>query len=187
MIQMVWHNFVESIMCFTSGCPMLFHRGVNNGDIAFQTIWCIGRTKGAHYSLMSGMKKMVAIQAQVLQQKISIFLFYTGNVRDAEGGRETYQCVAVSDDGKSFQKEGPVIYLPDGYTAHFRDPKVWKKNNSWWMVVGAQTKELQGNVALFESNNLKKWDYRGNLLDPSMDWGYMCECPDIVDIDGQQF
>ena len=36
-------------------------------------IWCIGRTKGAHYSLMSGMKKMVAIQAQVLQQKISIF------------------------------------------------------------------------------------------------------------------
>lgn len=115
------------------------------------------------------------------------FLFYTGNVRDAEGGRETYQCVAVSDDGKSFQKEGPVIYLPDGYTAHFRDPKVWKKNNSWWMVVGAQTKELQGNVALFESNNLKKWDYRGNLLDPSMDWGYMCECPDIVDIDGQQF
>ena len=55
------------------------------------------------------------------------------------------------------------------------------------MVVGAQTKELQGNVALFESNNLKKWDYRGNLLDPSMDWGYMCECPDIVDIDGQQF
>ena len=78
------------------------------------------------------------------------FLFYTGNVRDAEGGRETYQCVAVSDDGKSFQKEGPVIYLPDGYTAHFRDPKVWKKNNSWWMVVGAQTKELKGNVAIFE-------------------------------------
>ncbi|MBS6009800.1 MAG: hypothetical protein KH943_08655, partial [Haemophilus parahaemolyticus] len=33
---------------------------------------------------------------------------------------------------------------------------------------------------MFESNNLKKWDYRGNLLDPSMDWGYMCECPDIV-------
>lgn len=35
-----------------------------------------------------------------------ILLFYTGNVRDAEGGRETYQCVAVSDDGKSFRKKG---------------------------------------------------------------------------------
>lgn len=115
------------------------------------------------------------------------FLFYTGNVRDAEGGRETYQCVAVSDDGKSFRKKGPVIYLPDGYTAHFRDPKVWKKNDRWWMVVGAQTKELKGNVAIFESNELKKWDYRGNLLDTSMDWGYMCECPDVMDIEGQQF
>ena len=73
MIQMVWHNFVESIMCFTSGCQMLFHRGVNNGDIAFQMIWCIGRTKGAHYSLMSGMKKMVAIQDRVLQQKMHTF------------------------------------------------------------------------------------------------------------------
>ena len=114
------------------------------------------------------------------------FLFYTGNVRDAEGGRETYQCVAVSDDGKSFRKKGPLIYLPDGYTAHFRDPKVWKKNDRWWMVVGAQTKELKGNVAIFESNDLKKWDYRGNLLDTSMDWGYMCECPDVMDIE-QQF
>lgn len=114
------------------------------------------------------------------------FLFYTGNVRDAEGGRETYQCVAVSDDGKSFRKKGPLIYLPDGYTAHFRDPKVWKKNDRWWMVVGAQTKELKGNVAIFESNDLKKWDYRGNLLDTSMDWGYMCECPDVMGIE-QQF
>ena len=114
------------------------------------------------------------------------FWLYTGNVRDAEGGRETYQCVAVSDDGKSFRKKGPLIYLPDGYTAHFRDPKVWKKNDRWWMVVGAQTKELKGNVAIFESNDLKKWDYRGNLLDTSMDWGYMCECPDVMDIE-QQF
>lgn len=79
-----------------------------------------------------------------------------------------------------------MIYLPDGYTAHFRDPKVWKKNDRWWMVVGAQTKELKGNVAIFESNDLKKWDYRGNLLDTSMDWGYMCECPDVMDIE-QQF
>ena len=45
--QMVWHNFVESITCFTSGTlTMLFHR-VNNGDIAFPNDRCIGRTKGA--------------------------------------------------------------------------------------------------------------------------------------------
>ncbi|MGW8264230.1 sucrose-6-phosphate hydrolase, partial [Bacillus sp. LR--39] len=28
-----------------------------------------------------------------------LHLFYTGNVRDGEGNRETYQCLAVSKDG----------------------------------------------------------------------------------------
>ena len=79
----------------------------------------------------------------------------------------------------------PVIYGAEE-TDDWTDPKVWKKNDRWWMVVGAQTKELKGNVAIFESNDLKKWDYRGNLLDTSMDWGYMCECPDVMDIE-QQF
>ena len=58
----------------------------------------------------------------------------------------------------------PVIYGAEE-TDDWTDPKVWKKNDRWWMVVGAQTKELKGNVAIFESNDLKKWDYRGNLLD----------------------
>lgn len=48
----------------------------------------------------------------------SYYLFYTGNVRDSEGGRETYQCLASSSDGVNFHKEGPVVYLPEGYTPH---------------------------------------------------------------------
>ena len=80
-----------------------------------------------------------------------------------------------------------MVYLPEGYTPHFRDPKVWKKNGRWWMVVGAQTKELKGNVALFVSDDLKKWQWKGNMLDSSMDWGYMCECPDLADMGERQF
>ena len=48
----------------------------------------------------------------------------------------------------------PVIYGAEE-TDDWTDPKVWKKNDRWWMVVGAQTKELKGNVAIFESNDLK--------------------------------
>ncbi len=55
------------------------------------------------------------------------------------------------------------------------------------MVVGAQTKELKGNVALFVSDDLKKWQWKGNMLDSSMDWGYMCECPDLADMGERQF
>ncbi len=115
------------------------------------------------------------------------YLFYTGNVRDAEGGRETYQCTAVSEDGKTFVKKGPVVYLPDTYTPHFRDPKVWRKEGRWWMLVGAQEKGKKGNVALFVSDDLQKWDWIGSMLNPVLDWGYMCECPDLLEVQGPEF
>ena len=66
-------QFRGSIMCFTSGCRMLFHRVISNGDIVFQTTWCIGRMREAHYNPRSGMKRMVAIQDRVLQQKMHTF------------------------------------------------------------------------------------------------------------------
>ena len=114
-----------------------------------------------------------------------IYLFYTGNVRDENGDRETYQCLATSEDGKTFIKHGPVVYLPEGYTAHFRDPKVWRDEdeNLWYMIVGAQTSEMKGNVALFWSEDLLNWNYKGKLLPEAMNWGYMCECPDLIRFD----
>lgn len=116
------------------------------------------------------------------------YLFYTGNVRDERGGRESYQCAAVSDDGKTFVKKGPVIYRPDAYTPHFRDPKVWEKDGRWWMLVGAQTRETQeGNVALFVSENLENWNWVGSILEQTPDLGYMCECPDLLEVEGQEF
>src|SRR5690606_39202751 len=80
-----------------------------------------------------------------------MFLFYTGNVKDEEGNRESYQCVAVSEDGFTFEKKGPVIQVPPGYTAHFRDPKVLYRDNQWYMVLGAQTEAEQGEVVLYAS------------------------------------
>lgn len=114
-----------------------------------------------------------------------IYLFYTGNVKTENGDRETYQCLAISEDGKTFIKHGPIVYLPEGYTAHFRDPKVWRddEENLWYMIVGAQTSEEKGNVALFYSEDLFNWNYKGKLLPETMDWGYMCECPDIIRFD----
>lgn len=114
-----------------------------------------------------------------------IYLFYTGNVRNENGNRETYQCLATSEDGITFTKHGPVVYLPEEYTAHFRDPKVWRdeEENLWWMIVGAQTSEKKGNVALFWSEDLYNWTYKGKLLPEKMNWGYMCECPDMLHIE----
>ncbi|SMO55405.1 glycoside hydrolase family 32 protein [Melghirimyces algeriensis] len=118
-----------------------------------------------------------------------LILFYTGNVRDEQGGRETYQCMAISEDGIRFRKHGPVIHLPQGYTPHFRDPKVWRKDGSWYMVVGAQSRELQGQAVLFRSSNLRDWTYLGPIAGSGLqclgEFGYMWECPDLFRLNGR--
>ncbi|UOR11503.1 sucrose-6-phosphate hydrolase [Halobacillus amylolyticus] len=117
-------------------------------------------------------------------------VFYTGNVKDENGNRETYQCSAESDNGVDFVKNGVEIYLPKGYTAHFRDPKVWKHEDHWYMVVGAQSADHYGCVVLFESADTKEWVFRGNLSHSTREefgyLGYMWECPDFFSLDGEE-
>lgn len=113
-------------------------------------------------------------------------LIYTGNVKDFRGNRETYQCIAVSEDGVHFKKyeDNPVMYnQPKGYTRHFRDPKVWKKDDCWYMVIGAQTLKEEGRVLLFVSMDLYWWDLVGEVAGSNRgglgEFGYMWECPDL--------
>ncbi|AGB40803.1 sucrose-6-phosphate hydrolase [Halobacteroides halobius DSM 5150] len=112
-------------------------------------------------------------------------LMYTGNVKD-DGVRSSYQCLVTSADGINFKKsEGnPVIdKQPEGYTAHFRDPKVWKKDGTWYLVIGAQTVAEEGRVLLYKSANLKEWDLIGEVVGSNLNgldnFGYMWECPDL--------
>lgn len=118
-----------------------------------------------------------------------LYLFYTGNVKDEQGNRESYQCVAVSDDGVNFEKKGVAVNLPEGYTAHFRDPKVWQKGNDWYMIIGAQSEDLQGKAVLFRSDDLQNWEHLGPVTGSQerdlADFGYMWECPDLFNLDGE--
>lgn len=117
-----------------------------------------------------------------------LYLFYTGNVKRKDGSRETYQCLAVSSDGVTFEKHGPILQLPKGYTAHFRDPKVWKKDEMWYMILGAQTIDKQGVIALFTSKDLYHWENAGRIAGAGMnglgEFGYMWECPDFFHLNG---
>ncbi|ETI66846.1 sucrose-6-phosphate hydrolase [Neobacillus vireti] len=118
-----------------------------------------------------------------------LYLFYTGNVKRDDGSRETYQCIAVSSDGIHFEKHGPVLRLPGDYTAHFRDPKVWKKADRWYMIVGAQTLDEKGTAVLFTSMDLYHWEEAGRIAGSGMngmdDFGYMWECPDLIHVNGK--
>ncbi|EFL3018117.1 TPA: sucrose-6-phosphate hydrolase [Escherichia coli] len=116
-------------------------------------------------------------------------LCYTGNVKFDDGSRTAWQCLATENNQGGFDKLGPVIPLPDGYTGHVRDPKVWKHNSQWYMVLGAQDKEKRGKVLLYSSVDLYTWSFHGEIagngLNEIDNAGYMWECPDLFALDGE--
>ncbi|WP_226581636.1 glycoside hydrolase family 32 protein [Halobacillus litoralis] len=118
-----------------------------------------------------------------------LYLFYTGNIDGENGAEEEYQCAAVSNDAVTFEKKGVVIERPEGYTANFRDPKVWREDDYWYLVVGAQSVDMQGKVVLFRSHDLTNWEYLGPIagsLEGEMGvFGYMWECPDVFKINNK--
>ncbi len=110
-----------------------------------------------------------------------IYLFYTGNVINTDGSKSSYQCLAVSSDGIHFEKKGPIIDHPAGYTRHVRDPKVWQgEDNCYRLLLGAQTENLEGTVLIYTSMNLQQWKFEHKILLEDLNFGYMWECPDLL-------
>lgn len=122
-------------------------------------------------------------------------LFYTGNVKQPGDfdyilrGREANTIHAVSRDGRSVEGKECVMRNADygnRYSCHVRDPKVWKEADTYYMVQGGRTKEGTGEVLLFSSKDLKRWERIHILTDPSLS-GYMWECPDLFFLEGSTF
>lgn len=127
-----------------------------------------------------------------------MYVLYTGHV-DLDptlGGddRIESQCLAVSEDGKHFEKWGnnPVIArLPENLnlrTAHFRDPKIWKHNDMYYAVVGAQTKQETGQVVVYKSKDLYTWEFLNIMATSTAEenLGFMWECPNFAEFDGRE-
>lgn len=83
-------------------------------------------------------------------------------------------------------QENPVIAEPPEDSAcHFRDPKVWKHRDVWYMVIGNSSKENVGRVVLYRSPDLRDWEYAGVLAQSDGNLGYMWECPDFFELGGK--
>jgi beta-fructofuranosidase len=123
-----------------------------------------------------------------------IHFFYTGNVKQPGDfdyifkGREQNIVHVVSPDG--FEIEHREVVIPhaefeDGFTDHIRDPKLFEKDGVYYMVLGARTENNNGSILAYKSDDLKDWTYTGTLLDGNDDQGYMWECPDFFELDGE--
>ncbi|GGB11123.1 glycoside hydrolase family 32 protein [Macrococcus hajekii] len=111
-------------------------------------------------------------------------LMYTGNHRTQDWQRVPYQLVATLK-GNQVSKQ-PVIEGPEaGYTEHFRDPKVWYEQGMYYAVIGAQRDNMTGTIVVYQSPDFQHWTFTGELATDYEDFGYMWECPDYFELDGQ--
>ncbi|PYI56263.1 glycoside hydrolase family 32 protein [Paenibacillus flagellatus] len=111
-------------------------------------------------------------------------LIYTGHVEGKEPMQ--VQCLATGRGGVRFAKYAgnPVIGdVPEEGSRDFRDPKVWRHGDRWYMVVGT-SKEGRGKVLLYASPDLRKWDYQGVAFESDGTQGVMWECPDLFPLGG---
>ena len=114
-----------------------------------------------------------------------LYLFYTGNTRNKEWVRNPYQCLAIMDkEGKITKNNEAIIKdVPKEYTDNFRDPKVFKDNNKYYCLIGAERKENLGTIVYYESDNLKDWTFKGEIKTSFFGNGFMWECPDYLKFD----
>ena len=117
-----------------------------------------------------------------------LHMYYTGNIKYSAEDRYAYQNLAIMNkDGKITKYENnPIVSeIPKGYTGHVRDPKVFKRKDKYFMLLGAQTSDKKGVIIVYESKNSIDWNFKGelNVKNIDEDFGYMWECPDYINID----
>ena len=123
-------------------------------------------------------------------------LVYTGvtRIKQPDGSEQDRQnqCIAFGD-GKDYQKydKNPVMtgeMLPEGCNrVDFRDPKIWKENDTYYMIVGNKNENQIGQVVLCSSKNLTDWKFETILAsNESGKIGTMWECPDFFPLSGKQ-
>ncbi len=100
---------------------------------------------------------------------------------------ETSQAVLVSEDGVKFdnwkEKSQIIPVCRNEETAnavHTRDPKVWKENGIYYMVLGSTYREQVGRAVFYRSENGVDWEYANQLRDGQ--FGRILECPDVFRI-----
>ena len=123
-----------------------------------------------------------------IETKDGHVLVYTGVMEKEkqDGTKQTIQqqCIAAGD-GIHYKKENnnPVIpaeMLPEGFSREdFRDPKIWKENETYYLVAGNKNEKQNGQVVLFASKDLSSWNYLSVLADNQGKYGKMWECPDF--------
>ena len=119
-----------------------------------------------------------------------IYLYYTGNHRDADWTRHAYTCLArIGRDGWTEKYPLPLFGAHPDYTEHQRDPKIIHipGSSTYYMIIGAQRRNLTGCALVYSSEDLQHgWTFSGELKVPGFEsFGDMWGCPSVEHIGGK--
>lgn len=123
-----------------------------------------------------------------------IYFYYTGMVK-RQGfldftirGMEQNTVLVTSDDGINFSEKKLLITneeYPDNMSWHVRDPKVWKKDNIYYMILGARDLNDNGCALIYSSDDKESWNFLNTVRDKD-NLGFMWECPDYFVVDNEK-
>ena len=185
-------------LCFYQGRWHVFYQ-LN----PYGTHW--GNCHWGHVSspdMVSWRREPIAMAPSLEQEKDGVYsgsavigddsklrFYYTGqrnlaDTSDPKRSLEVQLYATIDDDNPNrFVKHGMIIDCPrDEVDSDFRDPKVWKTGNTWYMVFGVSSKNKRGQMWLYTSQDMVQWNFERVLFehpDPNV---FMLECPDFFSI-----
>jgi beta-fructofuranosidase len=106
---------------------------------------------------------------------------------EVQGGKEMVFLATSPDDLRTWEKDprSPVaIAPPPGLElSAFRDPYVWREGEAWRLAIGSGVKDESGIALLYQSPDLRTWEYLGPLLaHQPVDYGTVWECPNFFSL-----
>lgn len=196
-----WMNDPNGL-CFYKGKYHVFFQYAPSGPCAYERYW-------GHYTSTDMLRwkyEGIAIKSDCAWDRNGAFsgcaftdddlleLFYTGNVEEEgdydyiHAGRGANVIYLQSTDGIHFGEKKLLLTnedYPKDYTCHVRDPKVWKDRDTYHMVLGGRKKDDRGAILHYVSADKMTWTLKEEITSEE-DFGFMWECPDWFELDGQQ-
>ena len=120
-------------------------------------------------------------------------LYYTGNVKHPGNydyineGRGHNVLRVKTKDGFSISEKELLLEnkdYPSDLSCHVRDPKIFFEKGRFHMLLGARSRDSHGGLLLMKSEDRDHWEIEREFFPD--DFGFMLECPDYFEIDGQK-
>ena len=118
----------------------------------------------------------------------SIRVLYTCNSKDENNVRTPAQRFGtLQSDGLVKKEEIVVEKNPAGYTAHFRDPNLFEVHGVRHFVIGVQRENETGTALIYREEFENNWKNLGELKTDYKKFGFMWECPGLVDFGNDEW